>query len=143
MVLGGHASAPVHVSNQPCGASASSPGDGVQHPDTPAMHKLRKAAQEFESMLIDSWWRSMKDSAFGESDDDSGPTGIMSDMGTQAMSQAISSVGGLGLANMVVRDLQPKIDVSGCPAGTAGAARDRDRPVGQSTHPGSITYSKI
>jgi Rod binding domain-containing protein len=106
---------------QPSGASVIKSESSVAS-ETPAIRKLRKAAQEFEGQLIASWWRSMKDSALTSSDDD-GPSGVMSEMGIQAMSQAIASAGGLGLASILVRYLQPMVNAeSGSRTGQSFAA---------------------
>lgn len=123
MVVGNLASEPLlPVSRpQPSGGSFIKT-QSLLASETPAMRKLRKAAQEFEGQLIASWWRSMKDSALASSDED-GPSGIMSEMGIQAMSQAIASAGGLGLASILVRYLQPMVNAeSGSQQGPGVAA---------------------
>jgi Rod binding domain-containing protein len=65
--------------------------------------KLRKAAREFESILISSLWKSMKTTVAGE--DDSGANETLNDVGIQAASSAIARAGGLGIAKLIVRAL--------------------------------------
>ena len=79
--------------------------------DTPREHKLRQAAQQFESMLMSNLWKSMK-SSFDEDDSDSSDPamGTMQDWAMEAMSSAVGTAGGLGIARLIMKDLQPKID---------------------------------
>lgn len=73
--------------------------------NSPQMVKLRQAAQEFESMLLHSWWRSMQQS-FGDTTSEDGVAGanILGDLGLQAMSAAITASGGLGLAGLLLQE---------------------------------------
>jgi Rod binding domain-containing protein len=68
--------------------------------------KLKKAAGDFESILLSSMWKSMKQS-FGDSNDgDSDPgASTLDDMGIEAMSQAVGKAGGLGIGNMIIKQL--------------------------------------
>jgi Rod binding domain-containing protein len=77
-------------------------------PDSPMAQKLRRAASEFESILLESLWKSMK-STFAASDDDSTDPAhnTLDDMGTQAMSSAIGKAQGLGLGKMILKRLEP------------------------------------
>ncbi|MGA2812889.1 MAG: hypothetical protein ABSG16_15920 [Candidatus Acidiferrum sp.] len=79
--------------------------------DTPREHKLRQAAQQFESMLMSSLWKSMK-SSFDEDDDDASDpaTATMQDWGMEAMASAVGKAGGLGIGRLIMKDLQPKVD---------------------------------
>ncbi|MBZ5628023.1 MAG: rod-binding protein [Acidobacteriia bacterium] len=65
--------------------------------------KLRKAASEFESILLSSLWKSMKTTVAGA--DDSGAGETLSDLGIQAVSSALARAGGLGIAKLIVRAL--------------------------------------
>ncbi len=73
-------------------------------------HKLRQAAAEFESMLMSSFWKSMKDS-FGASEDDSSDPayGTMEDFGMQAMCGALGKAGGLGIGKLILKHLEPQL----------------------------------
>ena len=74
--------------------------------DPPRVQKLKRAATEFEAMLLAKWWSSMKESGLGEQDDSTDPGHDTLDaMGIQAMSSAVASRGGLGIGAMLVRSL--------------------------------------
>jgi len=66
------------------------------------------AAQQFEAVLLESFLQPME-KAFSSlpGGDDDGGLGMsgFNDMGTQAMASAISKSGGLGIADMVIRNL--------------------------------------
>jgi Rod binding domain-containing protein len=74
--------------------------------ETADQKKLKKAAGDFESILLSSMWKSMKKS-FGESSDgDSDPaSGTIDDLGIEAMSQAVGKAGGLGIGKMIIKQL--------------------------------------
>jgi Rod binding domain-containing protein len=93
-------------------ALASTPklGPPVGHPTTPAstleLQKLRKAAGEFEAMLLAHWWSAMKQSGLSGSDDESDPGhDTLDQLGIQTMSIAVAMGGGLGIGAMLVRGL--------------------------------------
>lgn len=74
--------------------------------DPPQVRKLKKAATDFEAMLLAKWWSSMKDSGLGEEDDSTDPGhDTLDNMGIQAMSSSVASRGGLGIGAMLVRSL--------------------------------------
>ena len=74
------------------------------------MAKLRKAAQDFEAIMIDSLWGSMKDGSLDSDDDLDDPTGSsMQQLGMQMVSSALAKAGGLGIGKMIVRELQSKV----------------------------------
>ncbi len=93
--------------------------------ETPASQKLRKAAGEFESMLLSNLWKSMK-STFASSDDQSDDPAheTLDDMGIQAMSSAVGKAGGLGLGKLIIKHLEPLLANSqkGNSAGTGKAS---------------------
>ena len=70
--------------------------------------KLQKAAAEFESILLSTFWKSMK-SAFAESDEDASDPAheTLDDFGIQAMSNAMGKAGGLGLGKLILKQLEP------------------------------------
>jgi Rod binding domain-containing protein len=82
--------------------------------------KLKKAASEFESMLISNWWNTMKDSGLPGCEDDTDPgKGTLDQMGINALSAAIANgKGGLGLGQMLIHSLMERMDE----AKTRGAA---------------------
>ena len=82
--------------------------------DPPQVIKLKKAASEFEGMLLAKWWSSMKDNGLGEQDDSIDPGhDTLDDMGIQAMAGAVASRGGLGIGAMLVRSLLSNAEESG------------------------------
>jgi Rod binding domain-containing protein len=68
--------------------------------------KLKKAATQFEAMLLQKWWSSMKESGLGQDDDSDPGEGTLDNMGMQAMSSAVARAGGIGIAAMLVRSVQ-------------------------------------
>jgi Rod binding domain-containing protein len=81
-------------------------------PNSPASHKLRQAAAEFESILLASLWKSMK-SSFASSDEESSDpaNGTLDDLGVQSMCAAVGKAGGLGLGRLILKHLEPAISV--------------------------------
>ena len=88
---------------QASGASLS-PNTALE--DSPVVRKVRKAAGEFEAMLLEKWWSSMKKSGIGGDEQDSDPgKDTLDQMGLQAMCAAVEKGGGIGIAAMLVRGL--------------------------------------
>jgi Rod binding domain-containing protein len=74
---------------------------------SPDQQKLQKAAGEFESMLLASMWKSMKQS-FGTTEDASDPAhGTLDDWGIEIMSGAVGKAGGLGIGRLILNHLEP------------------------------------
>ncbi len=77
--------------------------------------KLHKAAAEFESQLLSSLWKSMKQSF---KDDDAEEDSLdpasssMEDWGIDAMSGAISRAGGMGIGKLIIKELSAKLDAA-------------------------------
>jgi len=68
--------------------------------------KLSKAAMEFESILISSFWKSMKESFSGDDEQATDPAhSTLDDLGIQAMAGAVAKAGGLGLGELIIRHL--------------------------------------
>lgn len=71
--------------------------------------KLRRAATQFESLLISTLWKSMKES-FSYDEDSSDPANsTFDDMSIQSMADAMSKAGGLGLGKLILKHLEPMI----------------------------------
>ena len=85
-------------------AAAASPG-------TQPSPRLKKSAQEFESILLQSWLEKMNQSFVGSSESQDAAHDTVSSLGTQAIASALAARGGIGIANMLLRQLQPKGDV--------------------------------
>lgn len=94
---------------------ASAPGSASS--SAASNGKLRKAAGEFESILLESLWKSMKET-FATPDDDSDPIlQSFDDWSIRAMSSAVGQAGGLGIKNMILKYLEPRIGSGSGPAG--------------------------
>jgi Rod binding domain-containing protein len=74
---------------------------------TNADAKLKRAAGEFEAMLLSSWLEKMRES-YGLDDQDQAMPGSdnMTALATQAVASAIASRGGLGIAKMMYERLR-------------------------------------
>lgn len=70
--------------------------------------KVRKAATDFEALLIAQLLKSARESGggmTGDADEQDETNSTLLELGEQQMAQALSSNGGLGIANMVVAGL--------------------------------------
>ena len=89
--------------------SAALPAAGL-HSSSVQEQKLRKAAAEFESILLSSFWKSMKESFTSPEDDSADPAhGTLEDWGIQAMSDAVGKAGGLGIGKLILKHLEPQL----------------------------------
>jgi len=89
---------------QPPSASRSSVSPSSK--DTP--DQIRKAAMEFEALLIAQMLKSARESGggmTGDADEQDETNSTMVELGEQQLAQALSSSGGLGLAKMVIAGL--------------------------------------
>ena len=78
--------------------------------DSQDQQKLQKAAGEFESILLASMWKGMKQS-FGTTDDSSDPAhGTLDDWGIEIMSGAVGKAGGLGIGKLIMKHLEPELE---------------------------------
>ena len=85
--------------------------------------KLKKAAGDFESILLASMWKGMKQS-FGSSETDADPAhGTLDDWGIEIMSGAVGRAGGLGIAKLLLAHLDPSQKSPEIPANVDGQAR--------------------
>jgi Rod binding domain-containing protein len=69
--------------------------------------KNEKAARDFEAMLIGPVLDALQKTFGGDADSKTPGASDYRQMGTQALSQAIAARGGLGIAQIVLRHLQP------------------------------------
>jgi len=93
-------------------ASASESSGAFQKLSPVQQAKLRKAAGDFESILLSTFWKSMKDS-FGDGDEDSTDPAhdTLEEMGMQAMSAAVGKAGGLGLGKLILKHIAPELEL--------------------------------
>jgi Rod binding domain-containing protein len=76
---------------------------GASSKDSP--EKIRKAAIDFEALLITQMLKSARESGggmTGDSDEQDETNSTMVELGEQHLAQALSSSGGLGIANTVI-----------------------------------------
>lgn len=87
---------------------------GAHAADSPAEHKLRQAAAQFESLLLSNLWKSMKSSFASDDDADSADPAhdALEDWGIEAMSSAVGKAGGLGIASLILKHLEPQLSTS-------------------------------
>lgn len=78
--------------------------------------KLKKAAQEFEAILLTQWLEKMQQS-FSDSEQSGDPAHeTLSSFGTQAVATALSERGGIGIARMLLRQLKTTAGNTGLPS---------------------------
>ncbi len=80
-------------------------------PETPGHKKLRKAAQDFESILISQLWGDFK-SGLSSLTGDAPLAGsdTLNSLAIQTLSSALASRGGLGIGRMLVHQLEPSLN---------------------------------
>lgn len=80
-------------------------------PESPAHKKLRKAAQDFEGILISEMWEKFNEgfTDFGGETPLAGSE-TMNSLAIQTLSSAIARSGGLGIGKMLVHQLEPTLD---------------------------------
>jgi Rod binding domain-containing protein len=95
--------------NADTAAAGNSPGVERKTSTSPDEEKLKKAAGDFESILLASMWKSMKQS-FGSSEAESDPAhGTLDDWGIEVMSNAVGKAGGLGIGRLILNHLEPSL----------------------------------
>ena len=70
--------------------------------------KLRRAASEFEGLLIAQLWNSMQEGLDRDSQHNDPAMGSFRSLGIEAAANALAARGGLGLGEMMYRALLPK-----------------------------------
>jgi Rod binding domain-containing protein len=88
------------------GAAAARPGTGINRKASDP-HEIAKAASDFEGLLIGELLKSARAGGSGWLDTDSDDAdSTLTEMSEQALSTSLASGGGLGLAKMVITNLQ-------------------------------------
>jgi len=102
--------------------------------NSPAAQKLRKAASEFESLLLSNWWTTMKQGGLSGGEDGTDPgKDTLDHLGIQAMTTAVANSGGLGIGAMLVRSLLSTAEATKpAPAATSTAESAAAAPAGAS-----------
>ncbi len=86
--------------------------------------KNEKAACDFEAMLLAPVFDSLQKTFAGDDDRKTPGSDDYRQMGTQALAQAIAERGGIGIAQLVLRHLQPpKVSDGRVNGGVAAAAK--------------------
>jgi len=89
-------------------ASASIPPPAASLPSAKAVAKNEKAARDFEAMLLTPVLDALQKTFAGDSEDSKMPGA--SDyrlMATQALAQSMAARGGIGIARLILRHLEP------------------------------------
>ena len=97
--------------------SAQRPGETTPEHDSPEAHKLRKSTQEFEAMMVSSWWQEMQSSFRDPDEEQEAGSDTLQQIGFQSMATAMAASGGIGLARMVFHHLAPALERSKEPDG--------------------------
>ena len=76
----------------------------------PEKLKLRRATEEFEAILLSSWWEQMQKSfpAASESEQEPG-FDTLRELSYRALAVALASRGGIGVASLMLRQLEPAL----------------------------------
>lgn len=99
-VAGAHASATQGSSQTAAVTSAD---------NSPDERKLHKAAGDFESILLATLWKGMKE-GLGDDQSSSDPAhGTLEDWGIEIMASAVGHAGGLGIGKLILEHLDPKV----------------------------------
>jgi Rod binding domain-containing protein len=110
-----HSSPPGAVQNSTALASPAAT-ENSKPTDSAKEAQLKKAGGDFESILLASMWKSMKESFTDPNNPDSdAASGTLNDWGIEVMSGAVGKAGGLGIGKMIVKYLEAH-------GGSAGAA---------------------
>jgi Rod binding domain-containing protein len=88
-------------------ASAASPLPSASPPSAKAIGKNEKAARDFEALLLTPVLDSLEKTLSGNEDSKTPGASDYRLMGTQALAQAIAARGGIGIARLILRHLQP------------------------------------
>ena len=89
-------------------ATSSVPLTATNPTAAKAVLKNEKAARDFEAMLLTPVFDALQKTFAGDSEDSKTPgASDYRQMGSQALGQAIAARGGIGIAQLVLRHLQP------------------------------------
>ena len=72
--------------------------------------RLYKAGQDFEGILLASLWKSMQESSFKSKEQGFlGGGETLQDWGIQVMASSLAASGGMGIARMLIQELEPAV----------------------------------
>jgi len=106
-------------SGQPTAAVSAVRSAAPSRSNSLELGKLNKAAGEFEAMLLQTLWKSMKGTFSDPDDPNADPTlENFDDLGMQSLSGAVGNSGALGIKGMILKYLEPTVS-SGSSANAA------------------------
>jgi Rod binding domain-containing protein len=114
---------PSRLAALPVPTSTQRGGEATPEHDSPEAHKLRKSTQEFEAMLVSSWWQEMQNSFHDPDEEQEAGSDTLQQIGFQSMATAMAASGGIGLARMVFHHLAPALEHSKPPDGISALIR--------------------
>jgi Rod binding domain-containing protein len=88
-------------------ASPSIPPPAAKPPDAKAVVKNEKAARDFEALLLTPVLDALQKTFAGSQDSTTPGASDYRLMSTQALAQSIAARGGIGIAQLILRHLQP------------------------------------
>jgi Rod binding domain-containing protein len=104
--LRGSAAVGTHASATPGSSQTAAATSADNSPDE---RKLHKAAGDFESILLATLWKGMKE-GLGDDQSSSDPAhGTLEDWGIEIMASAVGRAGGLGIGKLILEHLDPKV----------------------------------
>jgi Rod binding domain-containing protein len=84
------------------------PSPATHPPSAKALLKNAKAARDFEAMLLTPVFDSLQKTFAGDSEDSKTPgASDYRHLATQALAQSIAARGGIGIAQLILRHLEP------------------------------------
>jgi Rod binding domain-containing protein len=101
--------APLRSAGIPLTSPASST-TASEAPESPAHRKLRKAAQDFESILISELWQDFQASVSWSGETKMAGSDTLESLAIQTMSAALAQRGGLGIGRTLVHSLEPSLE---------------------------------
>jgi Rod binding domain-containing protein len=100
---------PAPTSQLPGSPLSTSPSPLSASPSKDTPEKIRKAAMDFEALLIAQMLKSARESGggmTGDADEQDETNSTVVELGEQQLAQALSNSGGLGIAKMVIAGLK-------------------------------------
>ena len=91
--------------------------------------KLKKSAQEFEAMLLESWMEKMNQSFVGGPESQDAAHDTISSLGTHAIATSMAARGGIGIARMLLRHLGPQAPAPAASRMGEGRANEKENPA--------------
>ncbi len=88
-------------------AATAIPLSSTSPPSAKAIGKNEKAARDFEALLLTPVLDSLEKTFSGSEDSKTPGASDYRLMGTQALAQAIAAHGGIGIAQLILRHMQP------------------------------------